>query len=215
MRDFGYFPALAPWLTNITADRGGVGANPHCIGALTQHNRRRSSRQMRLTRRSAMVVLPGPATVRHAILHVRAPPNDPPVLALHNFGVAGPRGPSFCECHPLGNDGRDGQKEGWFCLDLRMRHPLSVFYTGVVTPANAATWALGEKSCLFLPCANFPDLAVESMWELLLGLAQGHSGARAYQNRVISKRMTITRITVKFLFERPVSRFGNDPLLSQ
>jgi hypothetical protein len=73
-------------------------------------------------------------------------------------------------------------KMGWFCLDLRMRHPLSVFYTGVATPANAGTWALGGKSCLFLPCANFPDLAVESMWELLLGLAQGHSGARAYQN---------------------------------
>ena len=59
---------------------------------------------------------------------------------------------------------------------------LSVLYMQVTTPANAGTWALGEKSCLFLPCANFPGLAVESMWELLLGLVQGHGGAPAYQN---------------------------------
>ena len=38
------------------------------------------------------------------------------------------------------------------------------------------------KSCLFLPCANFPDLAVESMWELSMGLVQGHIGAPAYKN---------------------------------
>jgi hypothetical protein len=182
VRDFGYFPALAPWLAKITADRGGVVANTHCVGALTQHNRRRSSRQMRLTRRSAMVVLAGPATVRHATLHVRAPPNDSSVLALHNVGVAGPRGPSFHECQPVGKRRLRRPKWGWFCLDLRKRHPLSVLYTQVATPANAGTWALGEKSCLFLPCANFPGLAVESMWELLLGLVQGHGGAPAYQN---------------------------------
>jgi hypothetical protein len=33
-----------------------------------------------------------PAALRRAALHARRPPNDPPVLALHNFGVAGPRG---------------------------------------------------------------------------------------------------------------------------
>jgi hypothetical protein len=47
-------------------------------------------------------------------------------------------------------------KWGWFCLDLRMRHPLSVFYTGVATPANAGTWVLGKNLVCFCRARIFP-----------------------------------------------------------
>ncbi len=153
MRNFGYFPTLAQRLANITADRGGVAAIPHCVGALTRHNCRRSSRQTRLTRCSAIVVLPGAATVRHATLHVRAPPNDPSLLALCNR-VARPRGPSLGECRPEGN-GRSGQNGVGF-LDLRMRHPLSVHYMRAATPADKIRRCSGKNRVCFCRARIFP-----------------------------------------------------------
>ena len=106
-----------------------------------------------------------PPAAWRAPLRVHTPPHGPSTLLLHNRGVGGPRGPSFYECCPTWK--RRPRRPKWrrFCLDLRLRHPLSVLYTQAATPADADTWALGENSCLFPPCANFPDLAVESIWE--------------------------------------------------
>ena len=110
------------------------------------------------------------------------PHNDSPVVTLHNRVVVGSRGLSFQECCPTWKRRPRRPKRSRFCMDLRLRHPLSVFFTWVTTPAHAGTWVHGKNSCLFLPCANFADPAVESVWERLIAPCRGHVGAPAYQN---------------------------------
>lgn len=123
-----------------------------------------------------------PAAVSVGALRAQMPPNDPPMLPLCNPGVARVRSSSFYRWSSARKWGPGRPKRSRFHLDLRMRHPLSRFYTWVMVRTNAGAWGLADNSCLFRSCANFPDLTRGVGAGPLLALGRRHSGAPAYQN---------------------------------
>ena len=123
-----------------------------------------------------------PAAVPVGALRAQVPPNDPPMLPLCNPGVARVRSSSFYRWSSAWKWGPGRPKRSRFHLDLRMRHPLSRFYTWVMVRTNAGAWGLADNSCLFRTCANFPDLTRGVGAGPLLALGRRHSGAPAYQN---------------------------------
>ena len=123
-----------------------------------------------------------PAAVPVGALRAQMPPNDPPMLPLCNPGVARVRSSSFYRWSSARKWGPGRPKRSRFHLDLRMRHPLSRFYTWVMVRTNAGAWGLADNSCLFRSCANFPDLTRGVGAGPLLVLGRRHSGAPAYRN---------------------------------